>query len=226
MRLAALIPARDEEGRIEDVIRRLQRALPEARVYVVDSDSRDRTAAVARALGAEVIAQGEPGYAGALSTGYRALAPLLPQAVIQLDADGQHPPEEAPRLLAALQGADWVIGSRAGTGTAGPLDRRLGGALLGLAVRLTTGRRLGDVTSGFQALGPRALASFAASFPCCHADANVRVRAIRQGLILRELPVRMAPRESGASMHDGLAGLRNLGGSLVAVLEEGWRPMP
>lgn len=226
MRVGVLIPARNEEGRIEAVIQRVRAVLPAAELLVVDSDSQDGTAERAARQGAEVIAQGFSGYAGALSTGYRALAPRGLDAVVQLDADGQHPPEEAPRLLAALGGADWVIASRQGTGTGGPLDRRLGNALLRGAVTVTSGRLLGDVTSGYQALGPRALATFAETFPCCHADANVRVLGLRRGLRLVELPVRMDERSGGASMHDGLRGLRNLGGSLVAVLEERLRRVP
>lgn len=220
MRLAVLIPARNEEARLGGVIARVRAALPEAHLLVVDSESQDGTAALARELGAELVPQGYAGYAGALSTGYRALAGRGLDAVLQLDADGQHPPEEGARLVSALAEADLVIGSRAGTGSPGPLPRKVGNAVLGLAVTLATGRRLGDLTSGYQALGPRALSLFAETFPCCHADANVRVLALRRGLRVAEVPVRMAEREGGASMHDGLRGLRNFGGSLYAVLEE------
>lgn len=221
--LWVLIPARNEENRIEAVIRRVRAALPNARILVVDSDSQDETARRAEAAGARVVAQGFAGYAGALQAGYSALLPERPAAVVQLDADGQHPPEESPRLLAALAGADWVIGSRQGTRSPGPRARRLGNALLRLSVLATTGRWLGDVTSGMQALGPAALAAFAARFPCCHADAAARVRGLRDGLRVVEVPVAMTERAGGASMHDGLRGLRNFGGSLVAVLEESLR---
>lgn len=226
MRVAALLPARDEEARIGEVMARLGRALPAVNVWVVDSGSRDRTAALATSLGARVVRQEGVGYPGAITTGLRALSAEGYDAVLLIDADGQHPPEDAPRLLAALESADWVIGSRAGTGSPGTWDRRAGNALLALAVRLAAGGDLRDVTSGYQALGPRALAVLTEGPPPPVADANLRARALRRGLRVREVPVRMATRAGGVSMHDGLAGARNLAASMLAVLVESARPLP
>jgi glycosyltransferase involved in cell wall biosynthesis len=215
---AILIPAYNEAPRIAAVIRDSQRALPGAAVLVVDGGSTDDTVRIATGLGAAVIQQPGSGYADALRAGYRHLSGV--DAIIQLDADGQHPPEVLPRMLQALQGANWVIGSRSGTGSPGPLSRRLGNAALSLAVWAASGQRIGDVTSGLWALDAQAMRAFASGFPEDVADANVRVMAARAGLRIAELPVMMDERDSGRSMHDGLSGVVNFQRSLRAIWRE------
>lgn len=216
MRVAVLIPARDEAENLGPTLARLQLALPHADVHVVDDHSSDGTAAIATAAGATVLPATGIGYAAALASGYRHLTVQGYDAVLQLDADGQHPPEAALDLLAGLSTADWVVGSRQGTASPGPWSRRAGNALLSASVRLA-GVDAADVTSGYWALGPTAQALCAADFPTAVADANVRVWATRRGLRLREVPVAMAERTAGVSMHGGWRGMRNLIRSLGAV---------
>ncbi len=217
MRLAVLIPARNEAPRIGRVLAEVARALPEAGVWVIDDGGMDGTAEVARRAGATILRTPGLGYAGALATGYRALAAAGVEVAVQMDADGQHPPAEAPRLVAGLDGADLVVGSRHGTRSPAPLPRRLGNAALAGLVRLLTGVPLHDVTSGYWAVGPRALDALARHLPADVADANVRVLLIRLGLRVAERPVAMPARPHGASMHDGLRGLHNFGRSLGAL---------
>ncbi len=225
--LAVLIPARDEAPRLGAVLDGVRASLPGADVVVVDGRSRDGTARVAAEWGAAVVAQeGAGGYAGALLTGYRRCLREGYQRVVQLDADGQHPPAAAPGLLRALEGANWVVASRAGTASPGPLSRRVGNALLAAAVRAAGGPAgARDVTSGYWALDARALAAFGRHLPGDVADANVRVLAARLGLILVEREVHMAERAGGRSMHDGPRAILNLGRSLRAVLREARRPL-
>ena len=216
MRVAVLIPAQNEAASLGETLARVAAALPQADLHVVDDHSTDATAVLATRAGATVLRPSGTGYAAALATGYRHLLPRGYDAVVQLDADGQHPPESAPDLLGGLLGADWVVGSRQGTVSPAPLTRRAGNALLSASVRLA-GVDQADVTSGYWCLGPTAQALCAAEFPVGVADANVRVWATRRGLRLREVPVAMAERSAGTSMHGGLRGVRNLGRSLVAV---------
>jgi glycosyltransferase involved in cell wall biosynthesis len=220
MRATVLIPAFEEGPRIAAVLRAARAALPAADLLVVDGGSTDDTAAVAAGEGARVIGQPGRGYADALRAGYRHLLSAGVQHVVQLDADGQHPPSALPELIAALSDADWVIGSRQGTDSPGPLRRRVGNAALSLAVRAACGARIADVTSGLWALGPVALALFAERMPDDVADANVRVLAVRQGLSIRELPVHMPARSGGVSMHGGWQGVLHFHQSLQAIWSE------
>ena len=195
----ALIPARNEAPRVADVVRGALRHVDA--VLVVANGCHDDTASIAHDAGAEVI-ESEPGYGLALQAGYRH---LRGNGVVQLDADGQHPPEEIPLLLARMVGADIVIGSRfmGAPCYRVPLTRRL--AIMGLS-GLTSAmirQRVRDVTSGFQALSPRAVAVFAQHFPPHMPDANTLVLARRMGLALAEVPVEMRERQGGRGMHDG-----------------------
>lgn len=109
--VVALIPAFNESERIADVIKRTQPFLP---VLVVDDGSRDNTSEIARNLGAQVIRQ-EPnqGKGAALLNGFRHATQLGYDAVVTLDADGQHDPAEIPLFLDEFKkGADLVIGKR------------------------------------------------------------------------------------------------------------------
>ena len=209
----ALLPAHNEGPRLGTVIEGLE--LP---VLVVDDRSEDDTAEVARDHGATVIASQRSGYAGTIATGHRWLRDQGIYRCVQLDADGQHPTHEAQRLLAALDGANWVIGSRQGTRSPTSLRRRLGSAALGASVRALTGLALKDVTSGFWACDETAIALLA-QLDGDVADANLRVLAWRRGLLMRELPVDMAARSEGTSMHDGWRGLANMGRSLRAMAQ-------
>ena len=222
MSTAVLIPAYNEGPRIEAVLRVVRATLSDAHLLVVDGGSQDGTVEAARRCGAEVIGQPGSGYADALRAGYRHLLHRGVARVGQLDADGQHPASALPALLAALDGHDWVIGSRAGTSSPGPLTRRAGNAALSLAVRASCGAHIADVTSGLWALSPAALSLFAARMPDHVADANVRVLAARSGLRIREVPVHMPARSGGASMHDGWQGVHNFQQSLRAVWSEAW----
>lgn len=213
-----LIPARNEGRRLGAVLQGVRDTMGgEVPVLVVDGASTDATVRVARAFGAEVLPQHGSGYAMALGTAYRHLAQRGVERVVQLDADGQHPPTAAPRLLEELEDADLVVGCRPRR----RLTRRgIGNLLLSLALQARLGTPISDATSGYWAVGPRALSVFAERFPRDVADANIRALVLRAGLTLVETPVHMEPRSSGGSMHDGWRGVANFGRSLVALARE------
>src|SRR5512147_1986690 len=112
MKILTVIPANNEAGGITPVIQGARAHLP---VLVVDDGSKDATSQVARAAGADVLRQ-EPnqGKGQALKTGFRRALELGYDAVLTMDADGQHDPAEIPAFLerfSAGQG-DLIIGAR------------------------------------------------------------------------------------------------------------------
>jgi len=183
--------------------------MPSAQVVVVDGGSSDDTAQVARRHGAQVLHQTGRGYADALRTGYRAALDGEVPWLVQLDADGQHPPQAAALVAGALRHADWVVGTRDGTGSPGPMGRRVGAAVLCRTLRLSWGLPVTDPTSGLQGLNRTAMQCFANALPDEAPDTGARVLAARARLRYREVPVYMPERDEGESMHSGWHGLRN-----------------
>ncbi len=171
-RVLALIPAHQEGPRVGAVVARARRHLP---VLVVDDGSTDDTAERALAAGAVVLPQRpNQGKGAALRIGLRRALAEGYDAVVTLDADGQHDPDEIPRLLAAYEGGggaagaatplarpELVIGRRDFTRM--PPVRRVSNTLGGAAFSWAVGRDIPDNQSGYRLLGRRLMAAMADS---------------------------------------------------------------
>ncbi len=153
MKSIAVIPARDAGATVGDVVRRLKTALPSTEVVVVDDGSTDATGERAREAGA-IVARHEQnrGKGAALETGFDLALSRGADCVLALDADGQHDPAFAPQLLAALESADVVIGSREGDRTGMPWLRRATNDVTTWFVSKLAGQRIQDSQSGFRAI--------------------------------------------------------------------------
>lgn len=219
-----VLPARNEGPRVGAVVRAIRAVLPDVPVVVVENGSRDDTAEAASAAGAFVL-RSPPGYARALRVGFDHALGRRAAWVVQMDADGQHPPEALPWLLDALADADLVVGSRF-VGHAGyrvPLHRRAAIGALGAWASALAGQRLTDVTSGLRAWRGPALARMVADWPDDIADANLLVRAVRRGLRVAEVAVPMRERAGGTSMHATPRSALFAARMAVLVAREGWR---
>jgi len=218
-----LIPARNEAPRIGSVIDHAIRVMPGIPVVVIANGCTDRTEPNARKAGATVI-QSAPGYGAALLEGYRyALGFEDVQRIVQLDADGQHPAADIPRLWSALDDTDVVIGSRfvdGGDAPGWPRRRRWTIAALGVATSALTGIRLRDVSSGFQAFRRPVIEALAQDFPCELTDANVLAKMHRLGFSIEEIGVQMKARQGGESMHGGVKSALYAGKTMLALLSE------
>jgi glycosyltransferase involved in cell wall biosynthesis len=144
--VVVIIPALNEELAIGDVVRGIPTTLV-TETIVVDNGSTDRTAAVARAAGARVIAEPRRGYGAACLAGVRAAKGA--DILVFLDGDRSDDPAEMSRVLAPIvEGrADLVIGSRVRGAAPGALSaqQRLGNLVVTGAVRLLYGLRLSDL---------------------------------------------------------------------------------
>lgn len=205
--LLVIIPAFNEEGALPSTLAELRDELAQrsiaADIVVVDDGSRDRTAAVARAAGAITLRLPfNLGIGGALRTGFRYAVDNGYAAAIQFDADGQHDPAEVAALLAALgDDTDMVVGSRF-AGAASSYDvggvRRRAMRMLGLTVRLLSGRAFTDTSSGFRAFNRQALELFARNYPVDYMESvESLMLACASGLRVTEIPVHMRSRSHG-----------------------------
>src|SRR5258705_3365006 len=149
MRVAALVPAYQAAGQIGEVLLRLRALASPPEVLVVDGGSRDATGEVARQFGARVSSfAGNRGKGHALLAGFEALSDF--DAVVTLDADGQHPPESFPDFVRAYaSGAQLVMGSRPRTPNMPPL-RRYANAFSSGWTTLLAGQRVSDSQCGYR----------------------------------------------------------------------------
>jgi glycosyltransferase involved in cell wall biosynthesis len=138
----------DEADAIADVVARLRAAAPWREILVVDDGSTDATAERACAAGARVVRHPyNKGNGAAVKTGIRHASG---DYVLIVDADGQHSPDDARRLVARLGDYDLVVGARSPASQA-TLGRRTGNALLNSLAGYLSGRAIPDLTSGFRA---------------------------------------------------------------------------
>lgn len=152
-KILALIPAFDESARIHDVIKQTLFFLP---VLVVDDGSSDQTAAIAEMAGATVIRQNQnQGKGAALIRGFQYAIAQGFDAVIMLDADGQHDPAEIPGLIESYtrNGADLVIGCRDFSKM--PIVRRCSNTIGRFMLSRVAGSEILDNQSGYRMLSSR-----------------------------------------------------------------------
>ena len=223
LRRVAIVPARNEEACIADVVREIRAFDPELEVVVVDDGSGDRTAALAAAAGARVVCLPfNLGIGGAVQTGFRYALEHGFELAVRLDGDGQHDPRDIPALLTPLLAgqADIVVGSRfAGAGSyRAPLARSLGIRLFAWIVSRLVGRRVTDTTSGFQALNKRAIALFAADYPHDYPEVEATVMVFKHRLRLAEVPVSMRERVAGTSSITAFRSIYYMAKVLLALL--------
>jgi hypothetical protein len=200
----AIVPAFNEERSIAHVVTELREiGLP---VLVIDDGSSDGTRTAARRAGASVLPLASNlGVGGAVRAGLAAAVESGYGQVVQCDGDGQHPASEVHGLVMAMQqiDADLLVGSRFAAG-----DTRRPSILRGVAMRLlaygasrATGTRITDASSGLRVIRGQLLVALADSMPRHYLGDTYEalLAAGRAGYRVREHPVRMQPREFGAS---------------------------
>ena len=147
----------NEAAAIGDVVAGLRDAAPWREIIVVDDGSGDDTAGRARLAGACVIRHPyNKGNGAAVKTGIRH---ARGEFILVMDADGQHPAEDAQRLAARLGEYDLVIGARDAS-TQATAARRAGNAILNRLASYLTGRPIPDLTSGFRGARTEGLREF------------------------------------------------------------------
>jgi len=210
-RTLIVVPTYNERENVAALVAQLLEVALGADVMLVDDDSPDGTAAFAEELfGANphfsvLRRAGARGYGRSLVDGYRLCIERGYARLVQLDADFSHDPRSIPSLVAASLSSDVVIGSRycaGGRVENWPLRRRALSRFANDYVRLITGLRAHDTTSGFRCYTRRALRRLLEGRVAAEGYAflvEAVFRAQREGLGVTEVPITFTDRREGQS---------------------------
>lgn len=221
-RTVIVMPAFNEAESLADVIAETRTTLPGVHIAVVDDGSKDATAEVARASGAVVLELPfNLGVGGAMRAGFVYAREAGFDNVVQLDSDGQHDPKYVLEMLSQLGESDIVIGAR----FAGEGDYSVGGprrwAMVALSATLSAicRTRLTDTTSGFKAMGPRAIALFSEHFPAEYLGDTIEALIIakKNKLVMSQIPVAMRVRAAGQPSQSSWKSTIYLGRAFIAL---------
>lgn len=197
-----IVPAWNEERNVGDTIREIRAADSRYHVAVVDDGSTDGTAVAAKEAGAVVLSLPfNLGVGGAMRAGFTYAERLGYRRAIQVDADGQHNPNDIGRVLQGLDDADISIGARfSDVGdyeVRGP--RKWAMLFLAAVLSRVAKTRLTDVTSGFRAANERAITQYVRYYPAEYLGDTLDslVAACHSGLRVTQVPVAMRPRRHG-----------------------------
>lgn len=199
------LPAYNEEESVESVIDMVYMMLPEARVVVVNDGSSDQTAWRAQQRGATVLdLPFNLGIGGAVQTGLKFAQRGGFDVAVEVDADGQHDPHFIQQLIQELErsGSDMVIGSRFASEPSYRSSqlRLVGIRLFAGLIRLVTGRRINDSTSGFRAYNRRAINFLSQRYPADFPEPESIVMLLNAGYRVQETSVIMHKRTTGQSV--------------------------
>ena len=200
MRLLIIVPAYNEAENIVRVAEELKTVVPQYDFVIINDGSKDATAAICREHGYPLLDLSvNLGLTGAFQTGMRYGWEKGYDAVIQIDGDGQHDPQYIPGMAALIEeGADIVIASRFVDQKRPLTMRTFGNAMLDGAIRVATGQKITDSTSGMRMYGKRLLEIMATDLNSTPEPDTVAY-LLQCGAVLKEYPVTMRERTAGES---------------------------
>lgn len=205
-RVLFIIPAYNEENAIVKTVENIRSYNPDWDVIVINDGSTDQTENLCKKNKIPVISLiMNLGIGGAVQTGYKYAMEQDYDIAIQFDGDGQHNIAYVDELIAPIlkQEQDFVIGSRFISGDrkgfiSSPL-RRLGIRIISITIRLLTGKKIYDPTSGFRAANKTVIHYFANEYPIEFPEPESVTLLFKQKYRVKEMPVIMYERQGGKS---------------------------
>ncbi len=213
-----VIPAYNEEKNIKKVVGRLVDEFPELDYVVVNDGSRDRTAQICRENGYNLLdLPVNLGLAGCFQAGMKYAYLKGYSYAIQFDGDGQHRPEYIKPMRDKMdEGYDIVIGSRFVEKKKDWSPRMLGSRLIGAAIRLTTGARICDPTSGMRMFSRSMIEEFALNLNY-GPEPDTLSFLLKQGARVAEIQVEIDERLEGESYLKPVVAVKYMARMLVSI---------
>lgn len=214
-----VIPAYNEEKNIERVVDNLILNYPQFDYVVVNDGSKDSTAEICRRKGYNLLdLPVNLGLAGGFQAGLKYAYKNHYLYAIQFDGDGQHRPEFIQTMREKMdEGYDIVIGSRFVTENKPKTMRMLGSNLISAAIRLTTGVRIKDPTSGMRMFSSKMVEEFALSLNYGPEPDTVSY-LLKQGAKVAEIQVKMDERIAGESYLNPVNAVKYMSKMLFSIL--------
>lgn len=219
MKLLIIIPAYNEGKSIHRVVEHLLEVCGQYDFIVINDGSEDDTAEICRRQGYPLIdLPVNLGLAGAFQAGMQYAWKKGYDCALQFDGDGQHRPEYISGMLKELErGADIVIGSRFLENKRGYSPRMLGSRIISGAIRLTTGKRILDPTSGMRLFGSGLLEPFARGMNYGPEPDTISY-LVKRGSKVQEYPVTMDERKEGTSYLSVMKSLHYMVRMTISIL--------
>lgn len=200
MKVLVILPAYNEEESIEHVVENIITKYPQYDYVIINDGSRDKTSRICHKNNYNIVdLPVNLGLEGAFQTGLKYADLKGYDYAIQIDADGQHNPDYiADMLKKAEEGYDIVIGSRFETKKKPWSPRMLGSRFIGTAIRMTTGKKLSDPTSGMRLYNRRMIKEFANNINYGPEPDTISF-LLKQGVSIASVQVEMEERLAGVS---------------------------
>jgi glycosyltransferase involved in cell wall biosynthesis len=196
--LTVVLPAHNEGAALDGLLSRLKKVLADrtCEILVVDDGSEDGTAGIGEKHGVRVVRHARRmGNGAAVKRGIREAAGKI---VVMMDADGQHNPEDIPRLLEAMQKCDMVVGART-KGTGQKAHRWAANRLFSAIASYLASERIPDLTSGFRALRADVARRYVDLLPNTFSyPSTLTVTLARAGYVIEHVPI-VASKPAGKS---------------------------
>lgn len=203
MKCIAIVPAYNEENSIAKVVKQIQKENID--VVVINDGSKDNTSSVAKEAGATVIdLVNNLGIGGGVQTGYMYAFKNGYDYACQIDGDGQHNPKYLKEMIKALEkdkNLDIIIGSRFidKTSYKQTFMRMLGGKIISFVIKLYTGKKIYDPTSGYRMCNQKIIEQFSKEYPVDFPEPETNLELLLKGYNIKEIKMEMNQRKTGKS---------------------------
>lgn len=217
--LLIIIPAYNEEENIKSVVSYIKEKYDQYDYIVVNDGSKDKTAEICEENGYELLnLPVNLGLAGAFQAGLKYAYQSGYQYAVQFDADGQHRPEFIPAMLKKIkEGYDIVIGSRFVKIRKDKSLRMIGSRMITVAIKMTTGVRIADPTSGMRMFSRNMIREFAQNLNYGPEPDTISY-LIKNGAKISEVPVKMEERQFGTSYLNPIGSVKYMSRMLISIL--------